>query len=51
MVLQSAFIYAPPLRQLFGSASPDLRACALYGAAALSVVPVIELEKRLRRRA
>jgi hypothetical protein len=51
MVLQSAFIYAPPPQQLSGSASLDLRAWALCGAAALSVVPVIELEKRLRRRA
>jgi Ca2+-transporting ATPase len=51
LVLQCAFIYAPPLEQLFGSTSLDLAAWALCGAAALSVVPVIESEKRLRRRA
>jgi len=50
LLLQSAFIYAPPLQDLFGSAGLDGSSWALAAAAALTVLPLVEAEKRLRRR-
>ena len=51
LALQCAFIYAPPLQDLFGSAPLDASGWLLAGAAALTVLPVVEAEKRRRRRA
>jgi magnesium-transporting ATPase (P-type) len=50
LLLQCAFIYAPPLQDLFGSAALDASSWALAGGAAFSVLPLVEAEKRLRRR-
>jgi Ca2+-transporting ATPase len=47
--LQAAFIYAPPLQAVFGSApleAGDIGLAALFGAA---ILPVVSLEKRLLR--
>jgi Ca2+-transporting ATPase len=53
LALQCAFIYAPPLQDLFASAALDARGWALATLAALSVLPAVEAEKfwRSRRRA
>jgi magnesium-transporting ATPase (P-type) len=51
LILQSAFIYAPPLQDVFGSAGLDASSWALAAVAALTVLPLVEAEKRLRRRA
>jgi magnesium-transporting ATPase (P-type) len=48
LVLQSAFIYAPPLQDIFGSAPLDASGWALAAVAALSVLPIVEVEQRLR---
>jgi magnesium-transporting ATPase (P-type) len=52
LALQCAFIYAPPLQDLFTSASLDARGWLAAGLAALSVLPAVEAEKwwRSRRR-
>ncbi|MBK9121348.1 MAG: HAD-IC family P-type ATPase [Phycisphaerales bacterium] len=50
LVLQALFVYLPPMQRLFGTAplTPfDLLLCATVGAAAM---PLIAIEKRLRRR-
>ena len=48
LALQSAFIYAPPLQQAFGSAPLDGSAWALAAAGALLVLPAVEAEKAVR---
>ena len=48
LALQSAFIYAPPLQQAFGSAALDGSAWALAAAGALLVLPAVEAEKAVR---
>jgi magnesium-transporting ATPase (P-type) len=50
LALQSAFIYAPPLQELFGSADLEPRGWVLAALAALTVLPVVEAEKRWRSR-
>jgi Ca2+-transporting ATPase len=50
LALQCAFIYAPPLQDVFGSAALDLRGWALAALAALSVLPAVEAEKWWRSR-
>ncbi len=50
LVLQALFIYAPPLQEVFGSASLDLGGWLLAVAAAAVVLPVVEVEKWWRRR-
>ena len=50
LVLQVAFIYAPPLQELFGSAPLDASGWALAACAAVTVLPLVEAEKHLRRR-
>jgi len=47
LTLQSAFIYAPPLQDIFGSAPLDASGWALAAVAALSVLLLVEAEKRL----
>jgi calcium-translocating P-type ATPase len=49
LVLQCAFIYLPPLQELFESAPLDASAWALAAVGALTVLPLVELEKRRRR--
>lgn len=51
LVLQLVFVYAPVMHTLFGSAPLSAGAWGRALLAALVVVPVIGLEKRLRRRA
>ena len=51
LALQCAFIYTSPLQALFGSAPLDASGWLLAGVAALTVLPVIEAEKRWGRRA
>jgi magnesium-transporting ATPase (P-type) len=49
LALQAAFIYAPPLQAMFGSATlgvGDLLDALLVGAV---ILPLISIEKRLRR--
>jgi calcium-translocating P-type ATPase len=50
LALQCAFIYAPPLQELFASAPLGARGWALAALAALSVLPAVEAEKRWRSR-
>jgi magnesium-transporting ATPase (P-type) len=50
LALQCAFIYAPPLQDLFGSAALDPRGWGLAVLAALSVLPAVEAEKWRRSR-
>ncbi len=50
LVLQAAFIYAPVMNRLFGSAPLDLDALFKSALAAVLVLPVISLEKAWRRR-
>jgi calcium-translocating P-type ATPase len=50
LALQAAFVYAPPLQDLFGSASLTAGDWLLATAAAASVFPVIAAEKGWRRR-
>ena len=51
LALQCAFIYAPPLQDLFASAALDARGWGLAAlAAALSVLPAMEAEKWWRSR-
>jgi calcium-translocating P-type ATPase len=49
LVLQVAFIYLPPLQSLFGSAALQPRDWLVALAAAATVVPLVEADKRLRR--
>jgi calcium-translocating P-type ATPase len=50
VALQCAFVYAPPLQELFGSRPLDAAGWALAALAAASAIPVVELDKRLRAR-
>jgi calcium-translocating P-type ATPase len=50
LVLQAAFIYAPPLQDLFGSAPLGVEDWLLALAAAATVLPVVGFEKWWRRR-
>jgi Ca2+-transporting ATPase len=50
VLLQLAFIYAPPLQAVFGTAALDVRDLAWSVLVAAVVLPVIGLEKRLARR-
>jgi Ca2+-transporting ATPase len=49
LVLQVAFIYLPPLQSVFGSATLAARDWLIALAAAASVVPLVEADKRHRR--
>jgi Ca2+-transporting ATPase len=48
---QAAFIYAPPLQRIFGTAALDLRALGVAALVGASILPVVGLEKWLRSRA
>jgi hypothetical protein len=48
LLLQAAFVYAPPLQSVFGSSALTGAEWAVSLAAASTVIPVIELEKRWR---
>jgi Ca2+-transporting ATPase len=48
IALQLAFIYTPFMQQVFGTAALAARDLALTALAALIILPVIGLEKRLR---
>jgi calcium-translocating P-type ATPase len=50
LALQAAFIYAPPLQDVFGSAPLSVAEWLLAMAAAATVLPVVGLEKWWRRR-
>ena len=50
LALQAAFIYAPPLQDVFGSAPLGVEDWLLALAAAATVLPVVGVEKWLRRR-
>jgi magnesium-transporting ATPase (P-type) len=50
LVLQSLFIYAPPMQQLFGTGALDLTAWALILALASAIFLAVEAEKALLRR-
>jgi Ca2+-transporting ATPase len=49
-VLQAAFIYAPPLQRLFKTAPLGPEALWLSAAVAVVILPVIAIEKAVRRR-
>jgi magnesium-transporting ATPase (P-type) len=49
LALQCAFIYAPPLQDVFASAPLDASGWAIAALGALSVLPLVEAEKRWRR--
>lgn len=51
LALQLAFIYAPFMQQIFGTAALSARDLALSVLAGMIILPVISLEKRLRSRA
>jgi magnesium-transporting ATPase (P-type) len=51
LALQAAFIYAPPLQELFGSEPLTAGDWLLAAAAAVTVLPVVSGEKWYRRRA
>lgn len=51
VLLQAAFIYAPPLNALFGTAPLGVRDLLVAGIAGAVILPVVGLEKRLRLRA
>jgi magnesium-transporting ATPase (P-type) len=50
LALQAAFIYAPPMQEVFGSAPLSVEDWLLALAAAATVLPVVGLEKWWRRR-
>jgi Ca2+-transporting ATPase len=50
LMLQAAFIYAPPLQDVFGSAPLSAEEWLLALVAAATVLPVVGLEKWWRRR-
>ncbi len=50
LVLQAAFIYAPPLQRVFGSVALDLTELGTAALAGVATLPVITLEKWLSRR-
>jgi magnesium-transporting ATPase (P-type) len=49
LALQAAFVYAPPLQEVFGSAPMTAGDWLLASAAATTVLPVVTLEKWWRR--
>ena len=51
MALQAAFVYVPPLQEVFGSAPRTAGDWLLAAAAAASVLPVVSAEKWGRRQA
>ncbi|HEY6692218.1 MAG TPA: HAD-IC family P-type ATPase [Solirubrobacteraceae bacterium] len=51
VALQAAFVYAPPLQEVFGSAPLTAGDWLLAAAAAASVLPVVSAEKWWRRQA
>jgi Ca2+-transporting ATPase len=50
LLLQAAYIYAPPMQAIFGTAPLDARDLLLATAAGAVILPVIGIEKRLARR-
>jgi len=50
LLLHACFIYLPPLHNLFGSSALDARAWLVAALAGAIVLPVISVEKWLRRR-
>lgn len=50
LLLQAAFLYLPPLQNIFGTTPLDVRAWFLAAAIGSSVLPVISLDKWLRSR-
>lgn len=50
LLLHACFIYLPPLQRLFGSAALDGRAWLVAALAGAVVLPVISVEKWIRRR-
>jgi hypothetical protein len=50
VTLQAAFIYAPPLQRVFGSAPLDAAELGVSMLAGLVTLPLITLEKWLARR-
>jgi Ca2+-transporting ATPase len=49
LALQAAFVYAPPMQEVFGSAPLSAEDWLLALAAAATVLPVVGLEKWWRR--
>jgi Ca2+-transporting ATPase len=50
LVLQLAFIYAPPLQAVFGTAPLDLQQLGISAVAGVITLPVVTLEKFLSRK-
>jgi magnesium-transporting ATPase (P-type) len=50
LVLQAAFIYLPPMQEVFGSAPLSPGALVLAGASALVLLPAVAVEEAVRRR-
>ncbi len=50
LALQALFIYAPPLQAVFGSAPLEPVSYAISAGVAASILPIISLEKMIRRR-
>ena len=50
LVLQAAFVHVPVMQQIFGSSGLDVGQWALAAVAGAVVVPVVGLEKLVRRR-
>src|SRR5690606_41163723 len=50
LLLQAAFIFLPILNRIFGSSSIGVADIALAALVGSSILPVVSLEKRLRRR-
>jgi len=49
VALQAAFIYAPPLQAVFGSAPLEARDIAFAALVGAVILPIVSLEKRLQR--
>ena len=47
---QAAFIYAPPLQRIFGTAALDARALGIAALVGASILPIVGVEKWLRGR-
>jgi Ca2+-transporting ATPase len=50
LVLHAAFIFAPPINRVLGTASLDVVALAMAAAAGLAILPIVALEKLIRAR-
>jgi Ca2+-transporting ATPase len=48
-IAQAAFVYVPAMQTVFGTAALDLRALAIALLSGAAVLPVVGIEKRLRR--